>query len=386
MKKIMHEIAVILILLLVIACSSKDDTNGELLEIGNPTTLDDYSDIFSDVEFIFLDSDKDAMLSSAMRTEMVDNRIYTYCLRSQNIYDYSNSGDFIYNTKSSRGRASNEFTVLSDFTVNPTTANLEIYDPGRTQILIFDKEGRYNERIKLPKEFFYSNKFEIIDDDKYIFTGKNRDLTIYNRASSEVKSYTIPDSGFPPNTYSPMSRKIFFRCRDNLYFIPSYDKYIYSVEYDDDIELTIEYTLQLIDNPLKPSYLVGLSSEEVSSFVNSGEILKYSIFNARHITDNYIFVSYIYDEKWYHYIYSRKSGRSICFGDKFRSGNKLPPAHCVTDDSNYAFVAPNYIEQMFPNYKFSDEEATMIGRDAQDANMVLVKFNFNDKIEQSLKL
>lgn len=292
-------------MIISISCTHTDRDNLITLEIGDPIKLDQFDEIFSDVEFLFLDSSKEALLSMPDRVEITDDRIYTYCRVSNYIYSFDLNGEMIYNTKSYHGRASNEYLVLASFTSTPTSKDLVIFDPMRRSIMKYDKYGKFLKRIKLPEECFYQNNMEIVNESKYIFTGVERELMIYDIDREELIKGSVPEGGYPHQTVGTADTRMFHRCGDELYFCPDYDKYFYAVTYDDGgISLKPIYRMQLTDNPLEAERLQGLSIQDVSEFMR-GDFRSYSSFSTRSISDKYIVVSYLNDMELYYYIYNR---------------------------------------------------------------------------------
>ncbi len=374
-------LAIILLSIFFVSCTTQSDSTTKELLIGDAVELDDLNDLFQEVELIFLDSNKDALISRAEKIYIVNDKLFVHDSKNHNINVYDMSGNFLYNTQRLKGRARNEFIVLSDYRVNSSGGNIELFDPMRTQIMVLDDAGRFEENISLSEYSEFNSLFEKIDDDKYIFGGMKQEYTIYDYKLGVTCSQQTLDSGFPPQTFITNDTQEFHHSKDSLFFIPQNDKYIYAVNHSSEHDIfTKMYELTLLDNPLTPKDVEGMTISQVSDFMQNGAFHSFSTFNRRFITDKYIIASYIFNTELHTYLYNRLSGNSVCVDNAFASGDILAPISAVYDYILYSMIEAQHIPILFPFHSFPDEITDRIKGITDNDNMVLVRYTLRGDI------
>lgn len=371
------------VLIVIFSCSTdrKIDIESKILNIGSPVVLDDLEDVFSNVELIFLDTVKDAYISDVRKTYVKDGRYYIQNNRREDdIFIFEGDGTFYKSTKSIRGRAKNEISTLSDYIIDTTTNKIEVYDPFKTRITKYNSEMKYISEIKLPQQCRYNSSFEKVDDNSYIFTGTERTFYLFNSEDNTIIKSDPLTGGFPPRNVSSSDVKNFHKCSDGLFYIPRFDKHIYTLHIDDHIDLYSRYTLELTNNPLTPKHITETSSDELH---RSGELWDYSLFDKRYINDKYIIVSYLHiseSPSLKFYIYDRISDRSLCFDGKFKSGDTIPSVLLATDSELYCIVPAEWITTLFPKYQFDLTTMYRINNINDNDNYVVVKYTFKEEL------
>ncbi len=379
MKNFNHKLIYISLLLFAYSCvSSKSTQEIEVLSIGNATKLDDITDIFESVELIFLDTQVNAILSWADETYVINDTLYIKDDRQGTLFAFDPQGQLIFNTKKYRGRGPKEFQLLSDYTINPDTRNIEIFDPITSSLVTLGRSGEFISKVKLPKECYYCYGFEYLDKDHYLFFNTDRNFFLYNKTKNEVRQIPAPD------TLGRMFQKIalvsaddheLHRTSNSDYYILRYNNLIYEIDSKKDPIFTVKYRLELTDNPLTPEVFDRFTREDTRAFSRGTESKKYSQFNRRFITDKYIYVAYLYKGQLHVYMYNRGNKKTICFESPLKSGNYINAADFFTDSIYYNLV-PAYIFRSFPNYEFPPEIKERISNINDDDNLILVKSKF----------
>ncbi len=374
-------IIISLVLIYFVGCNKQSNSDVEKLLIGDAKILADFDDLFQEVKLIFLDSSKDALLSDVAKTYIANDMVYIYDSKDHNINVFDINGNSMYNTRLLKGRARNEYMVLSDYIVDAETDNIELFDPQRHRIMQLDNKGKFKATIKLPSSSQFDSQFDKINNDKYILGNIYRKYTLYDTRQGEVISEKQLTGGFPPKTFLTNDTQEFHHCKDSIFFIPRNDKYIYSVDNISEQNIfSKRYELILTDNPLTPSDIEGMTISQVGDFMTDGQFHKYSTFNRRFITDQYIVVSYILNNELYTYFYNRSNKSSICIENTFASGNTLAPTNAIYDNTLYAIVEAQYIPMLFPKQTFPEDTMTRINNISDSDNMVLVKYTLKTEL------
>ena len=372
-------IVMIFIILSVYSCQRESNQNIEILSIGDPMKLKEFTDVFSDVELIFLDSTKDALLSSVEKMYVLNDTFYIKDGRSQNIFIYEKDGSFLSNTKRIRGCSGKEVQVISDFLVNPYAQNIEILNPYGA-VYIYDKSINFVDKFRVPKECGMVHSFDIIDSCTYIFggmasKGDNPTLYAYSKADNKVINKAVVEEIFPHRSICT-DDNMFHKDNNNTYFISDrHHNMLFSLNPHDEKMLQAEYCFKLKNNPLTSD---DINMSNLEQF-REEDFSKYSSFNRRYISEKHIVVSYWYQKKINIYIYDRQTKKSICFNGEFDSGNRIGPPGVISDKSYYSIIEATWIPILFPHYSFDAVTAEKIEELSDSDNLVIVKYNFKDR-------
>ena len=373
-----------LLLCIISVCSCKTEINENItnLQIGNPVKLNDFSDVFSDIELIFLESKEDSYMGRAGKIYIINDTMYIKDQKTHDIFIFGKDGSLVSNSKRIIGNSGTEVNILLDFLVNPYTNNIEILS--FNSVYVYDKLFNFIEKFKIPKECVAANYFDIIDKSTYVFQTINDDgktakdqsiLYIYSKNDDKMINKVYFDEVFPIGTIGTDDTNIFFKNSTETFFMSRMNHHsLFSLNLNDNDLLKHEYNLNLINNPVTKD---DINVNNRSEFWESASA-NHSIFNKRYISDKYIAVSYFYKNKLKIYIYNQETKKSICFNNIFDSGNMISPPNIITNDFYYSIVEASNIPIMFPNYTFDNETMEKIEKINDSSNLIVLKFTFKN--------
>ena len=96
------------------------------------------SQIFENVSYIKLDTS--CLVGQIDEIRKFGETLYMCDKNEGTIHQYGMNGKYITSLKK-RGRAKNEYIVLTDFDVSPVNGDIHIYDGGSKRFLVYSKEG-----------------------------------------------------------------------------------------------------------------------------------------------------------------------------------------------------------------------------------------------------
>jgi len=164
MKKI---IFLLLPILLISACKKRTSHNEQVMTIyvenGKILKSIKYSELFSEVKFLPLETKDGCLIGKLDKIEFVDDEIVTLDARkAKAIHHFTADGKFV-NKISQIGGGPGDYFQPDDISVNPETHEIAILD--RTNLLIYDINSTYLKRIKMPvyayKLAWYDHRFAL---------------------------------------------------------------------------------------------------------------------------------------------------------------------------------------------------------------------------------
>lgn len=152
--------------MLIVSCAKDDkETNTPKIKIDFTEQSEEKfmtSQVFKKVSYIQLDT-------SCVVGQLDDIRIHGNTIYICNKYEgvihrFEKEGKYISSIKK-RGRAGNEYVLLTDFEVSPINGDVHIYDSASKRILVYSKEGYYKKNIQTDDII---RDFAVLDNGDYL--------------------------------------------------------------------------------------------------------------------------------------------------------------------------------------------------------------------------
>lgn len=201
---------------------SNDDDNDQIIST---------RDLLEDVTYITLETDE-FILAKAGKILEFNNRILISDLNKKVLVAYDTSGHFLGQI-GRKGYGPEEYKVVSDFDVDSANERLIIFSRDDSSFLVYDKNLRFQEKVKIDIWAFYMS---ILDNGLLAFYSSfeedlnGQNVSIYDLNGKKLKSF-MP---FPPDgSYVPMDYTGFLK--DNFYTYPL-SSIIYSIDYEDNLD------------------------------------------------------------------------------------------------------------------------------------------------------
>lgn len=221
------ELLYFLLVLISVACTSTKEEQ-KSIEIGDIVSIPiidmetDYgklSDFVEEVKMIPLEFSDDCILSEIGKVVLSDSCIFILEKENQKgIYVFDHTGTFLYRI-GNRGQGSEEFVVLSDFSLDEEQQLIYLCDIARKRILVFSYKGDFIKDIHMN---YYADKFEYQNGLFYLY---RECPTIGDHLCSLVIK---DDKGKIVNKYYPVIEKLprihdcIFRKLDNQILFTKY--------------------------------------------------------------------------------------------------------------------------------------------------------------------
>ena len=238
--------SIFLCICLLLSCNNRTHNTGhpDISDIDRivirPTTDDEvilYSQLFSCVEYIPLETTDESLLAGISKLEILDDgRILVFDGDIGAVYVFEKGGRFLWKI-GNRGNASNEYVSVKDVALDKYNNQVVILDSGTNRLLFYDIEGHFLSSLELT---CFPSSISVMDSDylclflNYTETSWEHsichNIKIINRRG-EVRSELLEYNGNIRN-FHPAYEKVFCLSEDTLYLMPPYSSVIYNVSSD----------------------------------------------------------------------------------------------------------------------------------------------------------
>lgn len=371
----------ILLFFLLISCNSpklpiarKESTMGRI-DLDEKTELSMY-ELFSDMEIIPLETQKESLLGHPLRKLIMKNGLY-YALDSKqnSIFVFGSDGQFLKKINK-YGKGPDEYTLLYDFGFNRFDGNLELMSAAG-YINVYDSIGDvYKNRIKLPDSILSVSYFANTAPDKYLFFSNHREgnkMLLYDAKLKLLvtETYDIP-SFIYSNTPYHHSYSPFYEFADTICFVQAYNGDVFTVD----------------DNGhLEPKYLWDFGGYNFDISILKDEPIEFYVKHRRNVGSNFAtcFLSYGENSKYYitsfslrkkiyHLIIDKKNGKHFVF-NAFKEGNTCFPV--FMDERTLLFYAsPSELDIAINSSELKGELKKKYDSVQPDGNPVIIKYTF----------
>jgi hypothetical protein len=287
------------------------------IDLGTITEPSIY-DFFDTVSVIQLETTDDCLVSDMIYgIKEFNGKYFVLDWKQCALFCFDSEGKYLFKIHS-RGQGPNEYIWLDDFNIDPFNNQLILLDPFRS-ILLYDLDGKFISKTKLPSEISAYNEIFVLNKDTLLFSSlAEYQILYYSRKEKKiVKKMYEKDEALHKTT-----------------FISSYGR-IYS--YKDSVFLPIPWNndvINLSDNKNSISYKWNLGKETFSEkdinrlrkyvshsdkkdyfredIVGSNKPLKYYISNI-HETERYITAVICYKNDYMSIFYDKAIEKSFLF-------------------------------------------------------------------------
>lgn len=376
----MKNILFIFILLINLSCSHKTDRS-----TFTPICIDanlakySFSDIFEKITLIPLENNDEALFSNVSKFYSTEDRYYIYEQKSQVTFVFSKEGNFLFNTQHLQGDGEYHFPLVNDFLINPYSGNLEFLNP-RGKIYVYNTSAQFVKQIETPKECGIVNGFTLLNDSTYILYSPKDSCSIFHifqiNSDKAFLEKSIEEELPAKLGRSDRLNTPFYQTNGQTYFSSNrFGRSIYridSINYNFDKLFQIEWKEKtLTKNNLEDKDPILFARNEMKHF---------SVLNQKLIDYPYLFISYLRENEFYTSIIQLQTNKSICFKNKFLTGQNFPiPIHFENGEL-IAIINPEYLKEMFPEGSFDKMTEQKIKQYTCDDNYVLVTYRLKESL------
>lgn len=300
---------IILVLSVIISCTTnknEDISFKRIFEINNDDLKAGpmfFSDIFTEVNYIKLETQKDNLIRDLRKLNIKDDRLYIFSWNG--LYVFDNQGKYLFKLDKS-GRGPGEFINANDILIDDNT--IDILDIGQRKIVKYDKTGNFIDEFRYGE--IYASRFFKIEDDIYIFYVSNRkhpdlfdnkhfNILIYK--NDIIQNAFYPITAFRENLrFMPLRN--FFKSGSLTLFQDVFNDTIYKVT---SAAFTPYYYINFKDKKINPSNFNDYkdTGDLINKFGQSGLAQLLNFFES----ENFIVFSFIVNNKRYNAIFDKIS-------------------------------------------------------------------------------
>jgi len=166
------------------SCVTNDSSSGINLSKVKNVSL---SDVFSSVKVIQLETNDNALISEIRRIEYFDSHYYILDSKSQQIFWFSENGDFVDKIHSP-GKGVGEYHYIADFSIDKANNQLILLDPVMQKVHFFDLEGSFLSTHNIITEKVLGlNRVYPLPDSLLLFTSLTyENLLIYSLKENKI--------------------------------------------------------------------------------------------------------------------------------------------------------------------------------------------------------
>lgn len=207
----MRILFVFLLIITLNCCSYKREGNSVDLDKINEVSI---FDIVDSVNVVQLETNQQSLIGNLSRVIIWDKRYYIYDYLNHSIFCFDEKGKYLFKINK-RGRGPDEYQYLEFFTIDRIHNQLILLVPFG-EVLYFDKDGNFINKVKLPEGIKGYNEVHVLNEDTLIFASLSSSQILYyskknNRIFKEI--YPRKDT---PRPFNSLDRTYLFE--DSLYF------------------------------------------------------------------------------------------------------------------------------------------------------------------------
>lgn len=389
MKSIMSHklIAAVMIVTatMTVACHNSD-MEEDTIEVNlSKDNLSDIEDVFSEIDMCYLGDTVDAAISGVVLSAQMQDGIIIVEGSEGVLYVYDYLGRFLGDSKNVRGNGSGEFKVMTGYTYNRYSKQIEVLTPN--DMLFYDTSFRFLGKKRIPTESPQQNKkgtffrqiYDISESKHILLTSslerRQNEFIIFDsnllkeEENFSYNNYEIADISMQQQSFSELNSQqyLFFpNCLTNKVFI--YDSN------DGKIIPYIKYT---------GGDLIGV--EDVKPYKNNrNKMLEYLAFKCEKIIPlrglgNDKFVCTFFKaggttRDTYTSFFNLKDRKSKTIKNREETVVNLPIFSKIEGDTLYALVPPADVKKMGSLSILNQKSRQLVKTASDDANYALAKY------------
>lgn len=369
-------LAVLLAAAICIGCQSRSDRQADhpVLKVSLEECSVSLSDLFKRVELVPLATTEETLFVQADKIEILHDTIFLFDRASCALHIFAPDGDPIRSIRKI-GRGPGEYTMVSDFTIDPEQRTALLLDPtGR--LLEYGFDGTFLRERSLLRPPRNCRFIEWLAPNSCVTWS-----SVYEAGLDAVRILDrenhIRHSAFPHSSLwgSLCYGSVFNRYRDTVYYHESLSGRVYAITPD---SCRIAYEWDPGIRPIDPGRLVvdknALAAAQQQLFADYMDGTIPFFFGPQLQSERYYYTLLTFSQPSpvrKSLFYDRKTGESRLFA-KTKEGLALDLKY-MTDD--YAVGLVDYEERKTLKELVSREETLLLGRMRENDNPWIVKFH-----------
>lgn len=386
----MNKISVLLLLIIICACSSnkgKIAEGIEIISIEMDKASSDAASFIEKMEIVPLETN-DSSLIHKYRKVIYDEAMNLYAIytKEQTVFTFSGDGSFIGNSSDMQGQGPEQYYMVVDVKFNPYLKGIDLLDPYGT-IYTYSPTFKLLAKRKFKPEFPVDYMMALSSDD-YIFTypflWTNQEVTFVNLKTQQIHNTNYKGTVSGNN----MGQECFYKIGQHFYFIPQgLNYYFYQIDANK-MELTPIMYLDFGDSEIKEVGLPGRATgkrvdkdEERSEIVHLVQERYRFLKESDHIipmikffNDDYVYVYFVKTSRGLgsNFIYNRRTKKSFLVKDA--NSFFMPPCFAIIDNVLFCICPPDKVTEIIDRKLMTLEQIQIMEQLKEDDNPVIVKY------------
>lgn len=388
---IMSKISIIVLLVVVCACSSgkqKMADGVEVIPVEVSKVSTDASSFIEKMEIVPLETN-DSSLIPKYRKVMYDKEMDMYALytREQIVFTFSGDGHFIGNSQKENGQGPNQYNMVLDMKFNPYLGGIDLLNPYGI-IYTYSPKFELLSKREIKSEFPLDYLMALGPDD-YIFTYPylwTDQEVLFGNLKTQKQGNSNYDGTVSGNM--TMDHECFYRIGNNYYFVPmNLNYYFYQIDVEEKKLTPIMY-LDFGGSEIRNEDLPGRATgkrvntdEERSDISKSVQerfrfLLESNLVRPliKFFNDDYVYVYFANSNQGLggNFIYNRKTkeGFLIKDGKPFL----MPFCFAIVDNVLLCICPPDRVTEIVDRHFMSLEQIQIMEQLKEDDNPVIVKY------------
>jgi hypothetical protein len=377
----MNKILLIAMVFMIVSCENNIKNDASIvIEVPVITNEDkfellDYSDCFSKIEFISLETSKKSLMGYVNTIKYFNDKLFFLNYQSDIINIFHINGEFI-STFNRLGNGLQEYHDIKEFDVD-VLGNIHVLS--YKSIFVYDSLYQFQKKIPI-KDLGGAANIKKLQDDKY--------LIVYNYQYSEKTSHRHAIFNSNTNDY-----KYFFQNKlktikldyishdynNNVIILPPFYGYNLYALFDDKIEA--KYSINFGDMALTEKEFENEKAKVVNGKKQTEWLnIKNKAVNIRYFWDTpkYIFFEYKINRSIYNAIHNKIEHSTSSSKFKHRLALKGPRIqfNAYNTKENYliGLIYPHNLREMNESYLLNQDQIDFLNSVEPNANPIVVKY------------
>jgi hypothetical protein len=337
----------------------------------------DFSDWFSGLEIIPLETNASSVINECFKIVYSHQRYYVHDQRQHAVFVFDSIGKFLFSTLPLKGKGPGEYVTMTDFCINQFTGNLEILDARAQTVRIYDRDRMFIKNIRLPANLLPLGQFKPLSSDLYLFYSPDykkikKSIRVVSLSKRKVIKEILP---LPDNTdelplvnvtpFHELNNTILFSypfSSNDVFQIDTMSEIITHYKYDFG-----KYTLDLKTIP---------EHQDKAFYRRFDELNKNNYaFPIRKLENQlYRFCFFSYKDDLYICKSEKQSLHQEVVSNKFNNGGLILPSVFIDEKYLYHVAEPVWLSVMLTKEMLSPEQQDILSQVEKENNPVVIRY------------
>ena len=151
-------------------------------------------DIFSHIELIPLETNEESLIKGIRKLVHYDNNYYIFDNEKTEILIFDSNGKYL-NKISDRGEGPDEYRHINDFEIDKSNSKLLVLAPFKNSMFEYDLKGNFTNKYKLPDIRGAYGSFFSLNTDTIVYStfDENNLIKLYSKSENKIVKELLPE-------------------------------------------------------------------------------------------------------------------------------------------------------------------------------------------------